>query len=670
MTRGCENINVGNSKIALCVIGLAALVAGCQPPASNGSGGAKPLKLAFVTNNSSDFWTIARRGVEKADEELADVEAEFRMTADGTVAEQQRVVDDLLTKGVDAIAISPIDPQNQTPMIDAASKRTLVFTQDSDAPSSARACYIGTDNVAAGRQAGQLIREAVPDGGAIMLFVGKLDAKNAQERVQGIKEVLAGSNITIIDVRTDDVDHVRAKANAADTLVRYPNVKALVGLWAYNGPAILNAVREARKVGQVRIVAFDEDDQTLAGIKEGAIHATVVQQPYEFGYQAIKRMAQALRGDRSFIPESKQIIVPTQIVNRANVDDFTQRLNILRGRMPATTAQIYTLTNKQGLIARITNYGAIVTELHVPDASGARADVVLGFENLDGYLKGHPYFGAIVGRVANRIGNAAFSLEGTRYTLAANDKPHHLHGGMKGWDKVVWTATPVDTAAGPALELTYVSKDGEEGYPGTVTAKTVYTLTNDNELKVEMQATTDKTTLVNMAHHTYWNLGGHNSGTILDHELTLYADRYTPGTPMVPGGEIKRVTGTPFDFTRAKAIGKDLKQAGGQPIGYDHNFVINGEPNQLRPVARLKDPRSGRVMTVSADQPGVQFYTGNFLDGSTRGKGTSYEQYAGLCLESQKFPNAINVPGWQDQVILKPGQTYRHVLVHKFSAER
>ena len=226
-------------------------------------------------------------------------------------------------------------------------------------------------------------------------------------------------------------------------------------------------------------------------------------------------------------------------------------------------------------------------------------------------------------------GTPSSRSEGTRYTLEANDKPHHLHGGRKGWDKVVWNATAVDTAEGPALELTYVSKDGEEGYPGTVTARTVYTLTNDNELKVEMQATTDKTTLVNMAHHSYWNLGGHNSGTILDHELTLYADQYTPGTPMVPDGRIRPVKGTPFDFTRAKPIGRDLKQAGGTPIGYDHNFVVNGEPNQLRPVARLEDPKSGRVMTVSADQPGVQFYTGNFLDGSTRGKGTTYVQYAG-----------------------------------------
>jgi aldose 1-epimerase len=339
------------------------------------------------------------------------------------------------------------------------------------------------------------------------------------------------------------------------------------------------------------------------------------------------------------------------------------------GKLDATPVQLYTLTNKNGLVAKITNYGAIVTEMHVPDRAGTLADVVLGFENLDGYVKGHPYFGAIVGRVANRIGNAAFTLEGTRYGLEANDKPHHLHGGRKGWDKVVWNATPVDTDRGPAIEMTYVSKDGEEGYPGTVTARTVYTLTHDNELRVEMQATTDKTTLVNMAHHSYWNLGGHNAGTILDHELTLHADNYTPGTPMVPDGRVQPVKGTPFDFTSAKTIGRDLKATGGNPIGYDHNFVVNGDPNQFRPVARLRDPKSGRVMTVSADQPGVQFYTGNFLDGSHTGKNATYVQHAALCLETQKFPNAINVPAWRDQAVLRPGQTYRHVMVHTFSVE-
>ena len=319
-------------KLITCLVCAAGVVAGCQSRESGASGGARTLKVAFVTNNSADFWTIARRGVEQADMELADVQAEFRLTADGTAAEQQRVVDDLLTKGVDAIAISPVDPQNQTALINAAAKKALVFTQDSDAPQTDRSCYIGTDNVAAGRQAGMLIREALPEGGSIMLFVGKLDARNAQERVQGIKEAIAGSTIKIIDVRTDDVDDVRAKANAADTLVRYPDIKGLVGLWSYNGPAILNAVREANKIGRVKIITFDEADETLRGVSEGSIHATVVQQPFEFGYQAITRMAQAVRGDRSFIPASKQIIVPTLVVNRSNVEEFTKKINELRGR--------------------------------------------------------------------------------------------------------------------------------------------------------------------------------------------------------------------------------------------------------------------------------------------------------------------------------------------------
>jgi ribose transport system substrate-binding protein len=309
-----------------------ALVSSCSSTGGSVEKGGKTFKLAFVTNNSSDFWTIARRGVEKADDELPDVDVEFRITSDGTAGEQKRVVDDLLTKGVDGIAISPVDPENQTALINDASKQTLVFTQDSDAPNSERNCYVGTDNLAAGRQAGGLIKEVVPDGGRIMLFVGKLDARNAQERIQGIKEVLKGTKVEIIDIRTDDVDDVRARSNAADTLVRYPDVKALVGLWSYNGPAILNAVRDANKIGKVKIVTFDEADATLAGIQEGAIHGTVVQQPYEFGYQAITLMARALKGDKSFIPANKQIIVPTLVVNKANVAEFTKKINELRRR--------------------------------------------------------------------------------------------------------------------------------------------------------------------------------------------------------------------------------------------------------------------------------------------------------------------------------------------------
>jgi ribose transport system substrate-binding protein len=320
-----------------CLLALAAAACTTNPGGSNGNtagggAGGGAARLAFVTNNASDFWTIARKGTEKADQELADVTVEFRIPSDGTAAEQKRVVDDLLAKGVQGIAISPVDPDNQTQMINDAASKVLVVTQDSDAPSSNRAFYVGTNNVEAGRQAGNLIKEALPQGGKIMLFVGKLDARNAQERAQGIREVLQGSNVQIIDTRTDDTDRVRAKSNVADTLVRYPDVAALVGLWSYNGPAILNAVTEAGKKGQVKIIAFDEEDETLAGVKDGSIFATVVQQPYEFGYQAIKMMSQAIKGDRSGVPASKQVFVPTLVIRQDSVEAFTQKINQLRGR--------------------------------------------------------------------------------------------------------------------------------------------------------------------------------------------------------------------------------------------------------------------------------------------------------------------------------------------------
>jgi ribose transport system substrate-binding protein len=321
-----------------CLLSIAAACAqqgggGGGTNSANGGGGAGGTKrLAFVTNNASDFWTIARKGVEKADAELSDVTAEFKIPSDGTAAEQKRIVDDLLAKGIDGIAISPVDPDNQTGMINDLAKKTLIFTQDSDAPKSDRACYVGTDNVAAGRQAGDLIKEALPSGGKIMVFVGKLDARNAAERLQGIKETLNGSNVTIIDTRTDDTDRVRAKSNVADTLVKYPEVAGLVGLWSYNGPAIVNAVRDAGKTGQIKIIAFDEEDETLAGIKDGSIYGTVVQQPFEFGYQAIKLMAATLKGDRSGIPANKQLFVPTKVIKKDAVEEFTKQINQLRGR--------------------------------------------------------------------------------------------------------------------------------------------------------------------------------------------------------------------------------------------------------------------------------------------------------------------------------------------------
>jgi ribose transport system substrate-binding protein len=317
------------------VLSALLLFAACRAGTKTDSSGTtekKEFKVAFITNNSADFWTIARAGVEKADSELADVSAEFRLTSDGSAAEQRRILDDLMTKGVDAVAISPVDPENQAGMLNEAAKRALIFTQDSDAPNSDRACYIGTDNVAAGRQAGELVKEVLPGEGKIMLFVGKLDALNAKQRIQGIKEALQGTKIEIVDIRTDDTDSTRAKSNAADAIVKYPDIKALVGLWSYNGPAILDALKDSKKTGRIKVVTFDEAEETLAGIEDGFIHGTVVQQPYEFGYQAVKLLSQALKGDRSFIPASKQIIVPTLVVKKADVAEFKAKLKALRGK--------------------------------------------------------------------------------------------------------------------------------------------------------------------------------------------------------------------------------------------------------------------------------------------------------------------------------------------------
>jgi len=344
------------------------------------------------------------------------------------------------------------------------------------------------------------------------------------------------------------------------------------------------------------------------------------------------------------------------------------------GTVDGKTVQLYTLTNKNGLQMKVSNYGTIITELHVPDRAGKLADIVLGYNTVDEYVKATPYFGATVGRIANRIKGAEFKLDGKTYKLAANNGPHNLHGGKKGWDKVIWDAETSETPDGPEIHFKYTSKDGEEGFPGTVQASVVYALNNKNELVVTMQATTDKPTIVNMAHHTYWNLGGQGSGSIKDHELTIFADQFTPSAPVangdpVPDGSVKPVKGTPYDFTKPKTIGKDLEAVGGKPIGFDHNWIINGDLNKLRPNAKVKDPKSGRVLTLDADQPGLQFYSGKFLDGTNKGKGSTYNQYDGFCLETQKYPNAINVPAWKDQVILKPGQTYKHVMVHRFSVE-
>ncbi|MBN2717524.1 MAG: galactose mutarotase [Deltaproteobacteria bacterium] len=343
------------------------------------------------------------------------------------------------------------------------------------------------------------------------------------------------------------------------------------------------------------------------------------------------------------------------------------------GTVDGKEVSLYTMTNANGLILKVTNYGTIVTEFHVPDRDGKLADIVGGYDNVEGYVEKTPYFGATIGRLANRItDNGRFTIDGKEYQLATNDAPYHLHGGKKGWDKVVWEVVDTEeTTEVPSIRFKYLSPDGEEGYPGNVTAFVTYTLTNDNEFKVHMEATTDQSTIINMAHHSYWNLAGYDSGTIKDQVLTIYGDQYTPGNPVVADGTVSPVKGTPFDFTTPKAIGKDLMAVSieGNPAGFDHNWVINGDPHTLRPVARVEDPKSGRVMELEGDQPGLMFYAGLFLDGTITGKGHTYQQYEAFCLETQKFPNSINVPAWRDEVILKPGQTYTHNMIHRFSAK-
>jgi aldose 1-epimerase len=336
------------------------------------------------------------------------------------------------------------------------------------------------------------------------------------------------------------------------------------------------------------------------------------------------------------------------------------------GEADGKEVDLYTLINKHGLIAKVTNFGAILTELDVPDRKGKSGDVVLGWDTLPEYEKNDPHFGSTVGRVGNRIANAQFELDGKTYKLAANNGPHHLHGGVKGWDKAVWDATTSETPDGPQIKLALVSTDGDEGYPGTAHATTTYTLTNDDELRIEMTATTDKPTPLNMVHHSYWNLSA-GPGDIKDEVLTLYGDKYTPGLP--PDGKILPVAGTPWDFTKGKTLGQDLMKTGNKPAGYDENLIVNGPPNALRPVARVEDPKSGRVMTIEANQPGAQLYTANYLDGSTKGKGRVHSQHTAFCIETQKIPNSINVPAWKNDVILRPGQTYKHVMLLKFSTK-
>lgn len=334
------------------------------------------------------------------------------------------------------------------------------------------------------------------------------------------------------------------------------------------------------------------------------------------------------------------------------------------GKLPNGKAvDLFTLTNKNGLIARVTNYGTIITELHAPDKSGRLADVVLGFDNLASYLRGHPYFGCTVGRYANRIAHGRFTLDGNACKLAINNGANSLHGGIKGFDKVLWKATPLK---GAAVKFTHTSPDGDEGFPGKLDVTVVMALTDDNELAIDYFAKTNKPTLCNLTNHSYFNLAG--GGDIKNHRLILASDFYTPvNSELIPTGEIRAVNRTPLDFTRPVPIGARFSSLGGKPQGYDHNFVLRSGGRSLALAARVTDPKSGRVMEVQTTEPGIQLYTANYLDGSLIGKGgIEYQQHSAFCLEAQRFPDSPNQPHFPSSVLL-PGQIYRQTTVHRFT---
>lgn len=326
---------------------------------------------------------------------------------------------------------------------------------------------------------------------------------------------------------------------------------------------------------------------------------------------------------------------------------------------------LYTLTNKNNMSMKIMTYGGIITALQVPDKNGKIGDVALGFNTLGEYLAGHPYFGALIGRFGNRIAKGEFGLDGKTYKLAKNDGDNHLHGGLVGFDKVIWDAVEIEAPDKIGLQLSYLSKDGEEGYPGNLNVTVRYLLTDQNELVIEYEATTDQPTVLNLTQHSYFNLGGEGSGDILDHEMMINADRFTvAGEGLIPTGELRPVFGSAMDFTSPKPIGSRIAEVAG---GYDHNYIINSQPGELVLAAKVHEPQSGRTMEVWTTEPGVQLYTGNFLDGSLIGKaGNPYRKHSGFCLETQHYPNSPNQPEFP-ATRLNPGETYRQTTIYKFT---
>jgi len=373
------------------------------------------------------------------------------------------------------------------------------------------------------------------------------------------------------------------------------------------------------------------------------------------------------------------LVITGCVSTKKNVEEVIVVTSEPFGTADGKPVSLFTLKNKTGLIAKISNYGGTLVEMHVPDRNGNLADIVLGHDNLESYKTDSPYFGSTVGRVANRIANAKFTLRDNEYVLAKNNGDHHLHGGEKGWDKQVWEAELIHDPLNPGVEMTLISPDGDEGYPGEVKATVTYILTFDNKLLVNMEAKTKRPTPINMAHHSYWNLGGHKSGTVLDHELMIGAQYYTPvDESFIPTGAVEPVKGTPFDFRSSKPIGQDIAEipstGSDNPGGFDHNFVLNSLRYEMKMAAEVYHKESGRLMRVHTTEPGLQFYSGNFLNGHNGKENAVYSKHTGFCLESQVYPDAVNKRDlirkdgrdkWPT-VIINPKQRYRHLMIHEF----
>lgn len=359
--------------------------------------------------------------------------------------------------------------------------------------------------------------------------------------------------------------------------------------------------------------------------------------------------------------QEKNNMDPNQNAADSSHNYFSDTLN-------GKAVSLFTLKNSKGMVVQITNYGATIVSIRVPDKQGKFDDVVLGYDSIQGYVNGKAFFGCVVGRYANRIAKGKFSVDGREYNLAINNSPNSLHGGIKGFNKAVWDATEISNG----VQLKYVSADGEEGYPGTLTTTVTYTLSDSNELKISYDATTDKPTVLNLSNHSYFNLAGQGKGDILGHEMILYADEFTPvDSTLIPTGKLAKVKGTALDFSSPHTIGERVDAKEEQMVfgkGYDHNYVIRGKDGEMKPAAKVTEPQSGRVMEVYTTQPGVQFYCGNFLNGGEKGKGSTFNYRNGFCLETQHFPDSPNQPSFPT-TMLKPGEKFHAETIYKFSVK-